>query len=50
VPNNTTPLSSLAQEIFELESDTFEITDYEDAGEMLANSCMISTCSCIAPE
>jgi thiazolylpeptide-type bacteriocin precursor len=44
-----TPLASLAQEILELESETFEITDYSDASEVMlgsSTSCSsTSTCS-----
>ncbi|MCL2552477.1 thiazolylpeptide-type bacteriocin [Streptomyces sp. NPDC020917] len=43
------PLASLAQEILELESETFEITDYSDASEVMlgsSTSCSsTSTCS-----
>jgi thiazolylpeptide-type bacteriocin precursor len=42
-------LLSLADEILELESETFEITDYSDAGEIMlgsSTSCSsTSTCS-----
>jgi hypothetical protein len=42
--NNNNALASLTQEILELESDTFEITDYADAAEVLNGTCS-STCS-----
>ncbi|GGV34617.1 MULTISPECIES: thiazolylpeptide-type bacteriocin [Streptomycetaceae] len=49
---NTTPdtnLASLAQEILNLESETFEISDYSDASEVMlgsSTSCSsTSTCS-----
>lgn len=39
-------LLSLADEILELEAETFEITDYSDASEvMLGASCSCSSCS-----
>lgn len=37
-------LASLSQEILELESETFEITDYADAAEVMNGTCS-STCS-----
>jgi uncharacterized membrane protein len=40
-------LSTLTQEIMELEADTFEITDYADAAEaMNASTCSSTTSSC----
>ncbi|MET8626337.1 thiazolylpeptide-type bacteriocin [Kitasatospora sp. NPDC004669] len=39
-------LATLAQEILELESDTFEITDYADATEVLNGTCSSTTSSC----
>jgi len=39
-------LGSLAQEILELETETFEITDYSDAGEVLNATCSSTTSSC----
>ncbi|WP_042377508.1 thiazolylpeptide-type bacteriocin [Streptacidiphilus melanogenes] len=38
-------LASLSQEILELESETFEITDYADAAEVMNGSTCSSTCS-----
>jgi thiazolylpeptide-type bacteriocin precursor len=44
--NTGTSFSSLAGEILELESETFEITDYADASEaMHGSSTCSSTCS-----
>jgi thiazolylpeptide-type bacteriocin precursor len=41
-----TELATLAQEILELESETFEISDYSDAAEVvLAASCSCSSTS-----
>ncbi|QMU71737.1 thiazolylpeptide-type bacteriocin [Streptacidiphilus sp. P02-A3a] len=44
MPSNNTELASLTQEILELESDTFEITDFAEAGEVMNGTCS-STCS-----
>jgi len=39
-------LGSLAKEISQLESETFEIADYADANDLFAlNSCSTSSCS-----
>ncbi|QMU71736.1 thiazolylpeptide-type bacteriocin [Streptacidiphilus sp. P02-A3a] len=43
--SNNTALASLTQEILELESDTFEIADYEAATETMNGSTCSSTCS-----
>jgi hypothetical protein len=40
----TTTLPALGREILELESETFEITDYADAAEVMNGTCS-STCS-----
>ncbi|GAA0905602.1 thiazolylpeptide-type bacteriocin [Virgisporangium aurantiacum] len=42
---STTTLASLARELLELESDTFELHDYADETEMLINSSCSSTSS-----
>jgi len=38
-------LASLARDILDLESETFEITDYADASEAMNGSTCSSTCS-----
>ncbi|MET8626336.1 thiazolylpeptide-type bacteriocin [Kitasatospora sp. NPDC004669] len=46
---DTNTLATLTQEILELESDTFEITDYADAAEaMNGSTCSSTTSSCCA--
>lgn len=46
---NDTDLNALAEEIMELESETFAISDYADASEAILASCSssatTSTCS-----
>jgi thiazolylpeptide-type bacteriocin precursor len=39
-------LATLTQEILELESETFEITDYADASEVMNGTCSSTTSSC----
>jgi hypothetical protein len=46
MPSNDTALASLTQEILELESDTFEITDFADASEVMNGTCSSTTSSC----
>jgi hypothetical protein len=47
--NTTDSIATLNQEILELESETFEITDYADASEVLNGStCSSTTSSCCA--
>ncbi|WP_329569125.1 thiazolylpeptide-type bacteriocin [Kitasatospora sp. NBC_01266] len=43
--NDTTALTTLSRELLELESETFEITDYADANEVLNGSTCSSTTS-----
>ena len=42
---STTSLATLARELLELESDTFELHDYADDAEMLIDSSCSSTSS-----